>query len=251
MAPLGGAKAFLATGAFFVAATTLSGAVDLAAAAFFAVPEFPRGFACLTGTACLAGPARLAGAACFAGAACLARSCFLGTTERLAVSVFLAGMGALCSGGFLAGARELGTVSFIAATFFGGLFVAAAVLGAPVLAGAAALAGAAFLARLAPSPRGTACLAVPAAFAGRLPAPARAGVALTAGTSPATSPRWISASTVSGVGAPAGCAKPGSASSTPRLMASKAWTTKVRFSPLRSTSRAERGGSSPMPANGK
>ena len=72
-------------------------------------------------------------------------------------------------------------------------------------------------------------------------------------TSPASalSPWCISASIVSGVGIPAGWAYPGSASSIPRRMASNAWTTNGRFSPLRNTSRAERGGTSPMPERGR
>ncbi len=65
------------------------------------------------------------------------------------------------------------------------------------------------------------------------------------------SPRWISASMVSAVGVPAGRAKPGKANSIPRLIASNAWTTNDRLSDLRKTSRAERGGTSPMADNGK
>lgn len=45
-------------------------------------------------------------------------------------------------------------------------------------------------------------------------------------------------------------ANPGSASSIPRLIASNAWTTKARVSPLRSASRAERGATSPIPDSG-
>ena len=60
----------------------------------------------------------------------------------------------------------------------------------------------------------------------------------------------VSASTVSGVGAPETCSCPGMASSIPRLWGSKACTTSDTTSPLPMTSRALRGAGSPIAESG-
>jgi hypothetical protein len=147
------------------------------------------------------------------------------------------------TGAFLTTTRFLGAASFFAAA--AGLFAAPAA--GPFAAPAAFLTvpACAFLVEAeSAAPVVAFAGGCEAGTAGRGSPPA----AVAPGDEP--SPLAISAATVSGVGTPARCTKPGSASSTPRRNGSNACTTKARSSPLDRTSLALLGGGLPMADKG-